>query len=232
MANSVGGGTWLRRSCFWRMQGSGVMGRSLPSSPRATWLTLDFPARCAAGSRQQDASPGRVPVLGPLLLHAGLAPSCPHRPRPPPLCQPMPAPRPPLSRKDWVPSLSQHPHYQDGLPQTPCPVHPRPQDEPRESRVSTPVLCTRPGREGRGLGPHSRTWPGPAWSQSPEKKRRGAFPHQDRGRTCGLGARPTLSSPLPGRLRSSSCPLWPMVTCSRGCGWAPGWAQGSSSHRG
>ena len=50
-------------------------------------------------------------------------------------------------------------------------MHPRPQGEPRKSRASTPLLCARPGREGRGLGLHNRTWPGPAWSQSLEKKR-------------------------------------------------------------
>ena len=152
------------------LEDAGEWGHGKKSSIFSQSRMADFRFPRARRGRQQDASPGRVPVIGPLLLHAGLAPSCPHRPRPPPLC-------PPSILKGLGPLPLSAPHYQDCLPQAPCPVHPRPQDEPRESRASTPVLCARPSREGRGLGPHNRTWPGPAWSQSLEKKRRAGPSH-------------------------------------------------------
>ena len=174
------------------------MGRSLPSSPKATWLTSDFPAGKAAGCFPQE----KCPCLGPCPTRATLVP-CPSTwawpPASPPSMPPssVPAhacPQPPLSQKDWAPSFST-PTTKMASPRHPAPCTPPGlQDEPRKSRASSHVLCTRPGREG-SWSPH-QDLALPSLVPVPRKEAaHGIFPHQDRARTRGLGALPALSSP-------------------------------------
>lgn len=176
MANSVGGGTWLRRSCFWRMQGSGVMGRSLPSSPRATWLTLDFPARCAAGSRMPPQE--ECPCSGPCSSTQAWPPAVPtvHAPL---LCASPCLPPGPLcpERTGSPPSLST-PTTKTASPRHPAPCTPAHRMSP--GRAGSPLLCSALGPAGRagvlaptaGLGLAQR---GPS-----PRKRSGAGPSHTR----------------------------------------------------
>ena len=191
------------------------MGRSLPSSPKATWLTSDFPAGKAAGCFPQE----KCPCSGPCPPRATLVP-CPSTwawpPAVPTVHAPLLCASPCLPPAPSIPkglgSLLQHPHYQDGLPQAPCPMH-RPQARrmsPEEQGLFSRSLHT--ARQGRVLVPTpglglAQLGPGPwrrsgAWDLPTPGQSEDPRP---RGTTCPLQA-------LPGRLRSSSCPLWPMVT--------------------
>lgn len=128
------------------LEDAGEWGHGKKSSVFSQSLMADFRFPRARRGRQQDASPGRVPVLGPLLLHAGLAPSCPHRPRPL-LCASPCLPPGPRYRKNWVPYLSQHPTTKTASPRHPAPCTPARRMSPR--RAGPPLLCSAHGPAGR-----------------------------------------------------------------------------------
>lgn len=133
---------------------------------------------------------------GPLPLHMGLAPSCPHRPCPPPLCQPMPAPGPLYPKRTGpppsAPPLSRRPPP-GTLPHAPPPG---PQDEP--GRAGPLLTSSAHGPAGEGLGPHTRAWPCPAWPWSLEKKRCVGSSHTRTERGPAASGR-HLPSPGPAR---------------------------------
>lgn len=160
---------------FWEGAGEWGHGKKSPVFSQSQMADFRFPR--AWRGRQQDAPPRKsTHAWAPVPQKPLWAPAAPRGPGPqlsppsmPPSSVPAHACPPDPSIPKGLGPLPQHPYYQDGLAQAPCPMQHPQACRMSPSRAGPPLMFSAHGPAGRGLGPHTGTWPCPPWSRFLEK---------------------------------------------------------------